>query len=114
MGANLTAVRADATPAGPKPSLFDEQPPLFQATETAVRAILGPMAYSAADLQMVDDHIAQGERHIQLQHALIERLKSHGLPTEQAEELLTEFEATLLQHREHRDLMVLSMASGSP
>ena len=72
------------------------------------------MAYSAADLQMVDDHIAQGERHIQLQHALIERLKSHGLPTEQAEELLTEFEATLLQHREHRDLMVLSMASGSP
>lgn len=70
------------------------------------------MAYSAADLQMVDDHIAQGERHVILQHALIERLKSHGLPTNQAEDLLNQFEATLQQHRNHRHLMLTSM-SGS-
>ena len=72
------------------------------------------MAYSAADLQMVDDHIAQGERHIILQEALIERLKNHGLPTELAIQLLADFQDTLRQHREHRDLMVQSMASGSP
>jgi len=72
------------------------------------------MAYSLADLEMADEHIAQGERHIQLQRALIERLKGRGLPLEQAEALLIQFEQTLRQHREHRDLMVLSIASGSP
>lgn len=67
------------------------------------------MAYSAADLQMADDHIAQGERHVVLQHALIERLKNHGLPTELATQLLADFEETLRQHREHRDLMIESI-----
>jgi hypothetical protein len=67
------------------------------------------MAYSAADLQMVDAHIAQGERHILQQEELITRLRGHGLPTAQAEELLAEFRATLLQHRRHRDLMMDSM-----
>ena len=75
------------------------------------------MAYTAADLQMVEDHIAQGLRHIAQQEQLIERLCSHKLPTEQAEQLLAEFHATLAQHRDHRTLMVKSMASeltGSP
>lgn len=63
------------------------------------------MAFSAADLQMVDDHIAQGERHVSRQKEIVAWLRSRGHPTAVAEELLGEFEATLVQHRAHRDLM---------
>lgn len=66
------------------------------------------MAFSAADIQMVDDHIAQGERHVAQQVELLERLRSRGLPTDMAEQLLAEFHATLCQHRAHRDRMVHS------
>lgn len=64
------------------------------------------MAYTAADIQRADDHIAQGERHVERQYALIERLRSRDLPTEQAEQLLIDFEAILLQHRAYRALML--------
>jgi hypothetical protein len=64
------------------------------------------MAYSAADLRMVDDHIAQGERHVTRQEEIIAWLTSRGHPTEMAEQLLLEFQATLLQHRAHRELML--------
>lgn len=64
------------------------------------------MAFTAADLQMVDDHIAQGERHVSEQEELVEWLRSRGHPTEVAEELLAEFRATLVQHRAHRDRML--------
>lgn len=63
------------------------------------------MAYSAADLRMVDDHIAQGERHVTRQKEIIAFLRSRGHPTKAAEQLLVEFQATLQQHRAHRDLM---------
>jgi hypothetical protein len=65
------------------------------------------MAFSAADIKMVDDHIAQGERHVTRQHEIIAWLKSRGHPTDAAENLLLEFEATLRQHRAHRDMMLL-------
>ena len=61
------------------------------------------MAYTAAELKMVDDHIAQGERHIIQQEDLIARLKSHSLPTAEAELLLDEFRSTLALHLEHRN-----------
>jgi hypothetical protein len=67
------------------------------------------MAYTAADLRMADDHIAQGERHIVQQEGLISRLRARGLPTHAAEDLLEEFRATLDQHREHRATMAGSM-----
>ena len=67
------------------------------------------MAYSSADIRMADRHIAQGERHIVQQEELISRLRSRGLPTDQAEDLLAEFEATLHQHRDHRTLMMISL-----
>lgn len=70
------------------------------------------MAYTAADLEMANHHVAQGEKHVQMQEALIERLRNHGLPTVMAEELLTEFQATLVQHRAHRDLMSRSLVQG--
>ena len=65
------------------------------------------MAFSAADLKMVDDHIAQGERHVSRQEELVAWLQSRGHPTEAAEELLVAFRATLFQHKAHRDLMLL-------
>jgi hypothetical protein len=64
------------------------------------------MAYSAADLKMVDDHIAQGERHVSRQEELLAWLRSREYPTEMAEELLAEFQATLIHHREHREQML--------
>jgi len=64
------------------------------------------MAYTAADLKMVEDHIAQGERHVARQREILAFLSSRGYPTDQAQWLLTAFEATLLQHREHRELML--------
>ena len=64
------------------------------------------MAYSAADLRMVDAHIAQGERHVKRQEEIVEWLKSRGHPTEVAEQLLAEFQSTLVQHRSHRELML--------
>lgn len=67
------------------------------------------MAYTAADLRMVNDHIAQGETHVIHQEELISRLRARGLPTDKAEDLLEEFRATLHQHREHRTLMARSM-----
>lgn len=64
------------------------------------------MAFSAADLRMVDDHIAQGERHVTRQIELIAWLTSRGHPTDMAEQLLEEFQSTLFQHRAHRELML--------
>ena len=66
------------------------------------------MAFNDADLRMADDHVAQGERHITRQHQIIEELRSRGHSTTMAEQLLIEFEATLAQHRAHRDTMVRS------
>jgi hypothetical protein len=67
------------------------------------------MAYTAADLQMVDRHVAQGERHIVQQEELISRLIQHGLPTADAELMLADFHDTLRVHREHRDAIVAAM-----
>ena len=55
---------------------------------------------------MVDDHIAQGERHVTRQEEIVAWLRSRGHPTDIAEELLAEFRSTLLQHRAHRDVML--------
>jgi len=70
------------------------------------------MAFTAADLRMADDHIAQGERHVTRQLELIAWLSSRGHPTEAARELLIAFQSTLGQHRAHRDLMLNVNAMG--
>lgn len=67
------------------------------------------MAYSSADLKMADDHIALGERHVIRQRELLAFLKSHGHPIDVAEDLLAEFEATLVQHRLHRAQMLTEL-----
>lgn len=73
------------------------------------RVVNWPMAFSAADIEMVDHHIAQGERHVARQTELVEWLKSRGHPTALAEQLLEDFRSTLDQHREHRTMMMLDV-----
>lgn len=61
------------------------------------------MTYSQADLDMAERHVAQARRHVLEQEERITRLRSVGCPTEQAEDLLQQFHATLIQHAKHRD-----------
>lgn len=69
------------------------------------------MAYTAAELRMVEDHIAQGERHIIGQEELISRLRARGLPTDEADALLGLFRETLQEHRDHRDRICRSLGN---
>jgi hypothetical protein len=71
------------------------------------------MAYTRADLAMIDEHIAQGERHVIQQEELITRLRTHGLPTDVAEDLLADFRSLLHQHWEHRTLVLMDLEGGN-
>jgi hypothetical protein len=50
-------------------------------------------------IQMARRHVSEAEMHVQKQHGIIARLNTSGLPADQAQELLHEFEATLEDHR---------------
>lgn len=67
------------------------------------------MPASASELLMVDEHIAQGERHVARQMELIAWLRSRGHPTDVAEDLLSGFQSALVQHREHRDRLLVEI-----
>jgi hypothetical protein len=67
------------------------------------------MTYTTADVQMVEEHIVQGERHVVRQQELIDRLRAHGLPTDAAEELLGDFRNMLKQHWDHRAAMITAI-----
>jgi len=54
-------------------------------------------------LEMATRHVAEGEWHVAHQKTILAELRDHGHPTETAEELLAEFEATLRGHRAHRE-----------
>lgn len=56
-------------------------------------------------IQMAERHVRQAEGHVEKQRAILARLRADGLPTETAEELLQEFEATLADHRASLDRM---------
>ena len=49
-------------------------------------------------IEMARRHVAEGEAHVRKQWEIIDRLAAHGLPTDEALQLLHEFEATLLDH----------------
>jgi hypothetical protein len=68
------------------------------------------MSFSLAEIQMVDDHITLGERHVLRQGELIVWLRERGHPTDLAEDLLDEFQSTLQQHHAHRDVMLRDAA----
>ena len=78
--------------------------------QVSAGVVITAVAYTASDLEMVDRHIAQGERHVSQQEKLVLRLKSHGLPTDEAEQFLEDFRAMLLQHRSHREAMLHDLA----
>ena len=52
-------------------------------------------------IRMITDHIAQGERHVASQRAIVLRLNELGADASLAEDILEEFEATLAEHRDH-------------
>ena len=61
------------------------------------------MAFTQADLDMAELHIAQGERHVARQEEILTELRLAGGDTTLAESLLGEFHASLRMHREDRD-----------
>jgi hypothetical protein len=68
------------------------------------------MAYTPADLQMAELHVAEGQRHVLQQEELVSRLRLRGLPTEEAENLLSSFWSILQIHRQCRDLIEAQLA----
>jgi len=64
------------------------------------------------ELEMVARHVRVGERHVVRQREIIAELAARGVSTEQASDLLMQFEDTLRQHRRH--LARLEKASRPP
>ena len=52
-------------------------------------------------IAMIRRHVAEGEKHVASQRAIVQRLRDIGADSALAEDLLEEFEATLEQHRSH-------------
>ena len=71
------------------------------------------MAFTLAEMRMVDDHIAQGEKHVTRQKELIAWLKGRGHSTDLAEQLLAAFQQTLRQHRAHRNKIMQLLGKAS-
>lgn len=71
------------------------------------------MAYTQADLDMANRHIAEAERHIVRQEEIITDLGAKSADTNLAEELLAEFQATLRMHREDRDLIARELGQST-
>jgi hypothetical protein len=61
------------------------------------------MPANETELEMTQRHVAAGERHVAHQREIVARLQTLGTDTGIAEQLLVEFEATLRDHRAHRD-----------
>lgn len=50
-------------------------------------------------IEMARRHVAQGEAHVRRQREIVARLSERQLPSQEAMELLLEFEDTLQDHR---------------
>lgn len=59
------------------------------------------MISGETEIEMVRRHVAEGERHVRLQHEIIDHLRALGAPTEVAEQLSVQFEELLVMHRGH-------------
>ncbi|MDW6020199.1 hypothetical protein SAZ10_00315 [Mesorhizobium sp. BAC0120] len=67
------------------------------------------MTTSETELEMVERHIREAERHVLRQRQIIEELYEGHHSTALAEQLLTEFEQNLRDHRAH-----LARLTGKP
>ena len=65
--------------------------------------------YTAADLALAERHIAQGEQHIGQQERLLTTLATKGLPTAEAEKFLSLLYETQVEHRRHREGIVVAL-----
>jgi len=61
------------------------------------------MPYTSEDLVIAERHVAEGEQHVARQEEIISKLQLLGADTTVAEQLLSEFQATLKMHRRDRD-----------
>ena len=59
------------------------------------------MRAEETELEMVQRHVREGEKHLVNQRALIDRLRASELPTGEAEALLDTFEDMQGQHIAH-------------
>jgi hypothetical protein len=66
-------------------------------------------SYTQADLDMAERHIAQGEQHIVEQEERLTALRTKGLPTAEAEKLLSLLNETQVEHRNHRDAIATAI-----
>ena len=71
------------------------------------------MAYTQADLDMANRHIAEAERHILRQEEIITGLRTQGADSVLAEELLAEFQAALRMHRDDRDMIAAQLGQST-
>jgi hypothetical protein len=72
--------------------------------------------YTSADLQLAQQHVAQGERHVDAQKKIIAKLKESDCTAEllaQAEGMLVLFKSTLTTHRDHYRQIAQSLQSES-
>lgn len=59
---------------------------------------------------MANRHIREGEAHVSRQREIIAQLQRDGHATATAESLLSEFETTLDEHKEHKALIEREIA----
>jgi len=59
------------------------------------------MVATETELEMVQRHIRQGERHVSRQHEIIAELTLRNQPTWLAESLLLDFQDVLRAHQDH-------------
>lgn len=74
----------------------------------------GMTHYTEADLAMASRHIAQGEEHVARQERLVTTLRGKGHPIDAAVELLGNLNAALIEHRTHRDAILVALADAAP
>jgi hypothetical protein len=64
-------------------------------------SMIDTVATTETELEMVTRHVREGERHVLRQREIVRDLLDRHHPTALAEQLLVEFEQTLVDHRAH-------------
>jgi hypothetical protein len=87
------------------PDLFDpDQEPAYRRTMTDPQA----------ELQLVRNRVAEGEKHVRLQREILRHLREVGSATDVAEQILAEFEARLADERKREAGLVAALANTPP
>ena len=68
------------------------------------------MTYTHEDLELVEKHVAQGEKNVLQQRAIVTELEDRGYLTGEGLETLASLEATLLALRQRRNRILAEVA----